>query len=255
MAIIQPIESFTTENPPIAKEDDDTLVPSSPLLIGGIIFPDIDQTDFTGPFEVLSRIPNSQFLVIGKTLAPIKDVKGLILTPEVTFADTPRLDLLLIPGGAGVNALMEDPITLDFIRKQATGKTMVMTVCTGSLLFGAAGLLKGLRATTHWASHHLLSSLGAIPQQERVVYDGHLISTAGVTAGFDGALLAVSLLCGEEKAMEIQLDIEYAPNPPFQSGTPETAPPAVLKAVQKEMFSKIKSRELLIQRLKESGQI
>ncbi|MEO6847351.1 MAG: DJ-1/PfpI family protein [Chthoniobacterales bacterium] len=222
---------------------------TSSLLIGGIIFSEMDQTDFTCPFEVLSRVPGSKFLVIAKTPEPVRDMKGLILTPEFSFADTPALDVLLVPGGSGVNALMEDPITLDFIRKQAAHAKLILTVCTGALIFGATGLLKGRRATTHWASRHMLPSLGAILQEERVVQDGNLITTAGVTAGLDGALLAASVLCGEDEAKAIQLYLEYAPNPPFHSGTPDTAPPAILKKVQTDYINVVKAREQIIERL------
>jgi cyclohexyl-isocyanide hydratase len=202
------------------------------LHIGAILFPQMDQTDFTGPFEVLSRLPDSTFHVIGKDKAPVRDTKGLILTPEETFSETPQLDLLVVPGGFGVNALMEDDVVLSFIRDQAAGAKMVLSVCTGALVCGAAGLLKGRRATTHWASHHLLGYFGAIPIHERVVIDGNFVSAAGVTAGFDGALTVASLLRGERTAEEIQLALEYAPEPPFDSGSPDTAPPEVLEAAR-----------------------
>src|SRR5689334_16200390 len=130
---------------------------SRQLEIGAVLFPAMDQADFTGPFEVISRVPNSRFHILAKELQPVRDARGLVLTPESTFAATAlQLDVLLIPGGGGVNALMEDKETLDFIRKQAVSARILMTVCTGALVAGAAGLLKGRRATTHWASHHLL---------------------------------------------------------------------------------------------------
>ena len=202
------------------------------LHIGAILFPQMDQTDFTGPFEVLSRIPESTFHVIGKDRMQVRDTKGLILTPEETFSEAPQLDLLVVPGGFGVNALMEDDVVLSFVRDQAAGAKMVLSVCTGALVCGAAGLLKGRRATTHWASHHLLEYFGAIPVHERVVIDGNFVSAAGVTAGFDGALTVASILRGERTAEEIQLSLEYAPEPPFDSGSPETAPPEVLDAAR-----------------------
>jgi cyclohexyl-isocyanide hydratase len=202
------------------------------LHIGAILFPKMDQTDFTGPFEVLSRIPESTFHVIGKDKAPVRDTKGLILTPEESFEEAPQLDLLVVPGGFGVNALMEDDVVLSFVRDQAAGAKMVLSVCTGALVCGAAGLLQGRRATTHWASHHLLEYFGAIPVHERVVIDGNFVSAAGVTAGFDGALTVASILRGERAAEEIQLSLEYAPEPPFDSGSPDTAPPEVLEAAR-----------------------
>lgn len=226
---------------------------SESLVIGGIIFPDMDQADFTGPFEVLSRLPNGRFLTLAKTLDPIRDANGLILTPEVSFADSPLLDMLLVPGGAGVNAVMEDTETLDFVRQQATQASLVLSVCTGALILGAAGLLKGRRITTHWATHHLLTFFGAIPQNERVVRDESFISTAGVTAGVDGALVAASILAGDEVAQAIQLYMEYDPHPPFDSGTPEKAPASVLANVRAQMATVIQSREDLVHRLTRSA--
>jgi len=200
--------------------------------IGAIIFPGMDQIDFTGPFEILARVPDSTFHVIGKATAPICDIRGLILTPEKSFDTAPPLDVLVIPGGSGQEALMEDEAVLAFIRRQAAGARYVFSVCTGALVCGAAGLLKGKKATTHWRSFHLLRYFGAIPVKERVVVDGKLITAAGVTAGIDGALRVAALLRGDRAAQEIQLYLEYAPEPPFQSGTPETAPPAIVNNVK-----------------------
>jgi cyclohexyl-isocyanide hydratase len=222
---------------------------TQPLELGAIIFPGIDQADFTGPFEVLSRLPNSRFHILAKELAPVRDARGLVLTPEKVFADAPQLDLLLVPGGGGINALLEDYQTLDFIRRQATRVRILMSVCTGALVCGAAGLLKGRKATTHWASHHFLQCFGAIPINERVVVDGTYVSAAGVTAGFDGALTVAALLRGERVAREIQLYLQYAPEPPFDSGSPETASAEVLAANRAAMAPLIEARRLLIERL------
>jgi cyclohexyl-isocyanide hydratase len=142
------------------------------LHIGSLLFEGVDQIDLTGPFEVLSRIPNSTYRIYGKTAAPVRDLKGLRLTPDASLADAPPLDVLHVPGGFGQEALMEDTEVLDWIRRQATGACRIFSVCTGALLCGAAGLLKGRRATTHWASFHLLPLFGAIPVDERVVVDG-----------------------------------------------------------------------------------
>jgi cyclohexyl-isocyanide hydratase len=209
----------------------------------------MDQADFTGPFEVLSRVPNSQFHILAKQKAPVRDARGLILTPELSFSEAPQLDLLLVPGGGGVNDVMEDKETLDFIRTQAAQAKIVMSVCTGALVLGAAGLLKGRKATTHWASRHLLKYFGAIPENTRVVIDGSFVTTAGVTAGFDGALRVVALLRGEQAAQEIQLYIQYAPEPPFECGSPETAPPAVLAANRALMADLLQQREVIIRRI------
>lgn len=200
------------------------------LHIGFFIYPRQDQIDFTGPFEVLSRIPEVTTYVIGKTKIPFRDVKGLILTPDFMITEAPPLDLLLISGGLGQQALMDDEEVLSFIRKQADSDRYLLSVCTGALLCGAAGVLRGRRATTHWAAFDLLPYYGATPVRARVVIDGHYISTAGVTAGLDGALKVAAMLRGDRVAQEIQLGIEYAPDPPFDSGTPETAPPAVVAA-------------------------
>ncbi|MEO6910583.1 MAG: DJ-1/PfpI family protein [Edaphobacter sp.] len=204
------------------------------LRIGALIFPRMDQIDFTGPFEVLSRVSDSTFHVIGKKKEPIRDVKGLILTPEMTIAESPRLDVLMVPGGYGQEELMDDEVVLSFIKEQAANAKFVFSVCTGALVCGAAGLLMGVRSTTHWASFHLLPYFGAIPVDRRVVVDGNHVSAAGVTAGIDGALTLAALLRGDLAAQQIQLGLEYAPEPPFESGTPKTAPAEVLAAARNE---------------------
>lgn len=216
---------------------------SKHLHIGALIFPRMDQIDFTGPFEVLSRVPDSTFHVMGKDREPIRDIKGLILTPEMTIAEAPRLDVLMVPGGYGQEDLMDDEAVLSFIREQAANAKFVFSVCTGALVCGAAGLLMGVRSTTHWASFHLLPYFGAIPVDRRVVVDGKHVSAAGVTAGIDGALTVAALLRGDLAAQQIQLGLEYAPEPPFHSGTPKTAPAEVLAAAREEM------REFTAQRL------
>jgi cyclohexyl-isocyanide hydratase len=199
------------------------------LRIGSLLFEGIDQLDLTGPFEVLSRIPNATYRIYAKSAAPVRDLKGLWLTPDASLADAPPLDVLHVPGGLGQEALMEDTEVLGWIRQQASGACHIFSVCTGALLCGAAGLLRGRRATTHWASLHLLPFFGAIPVNERVVIDGAWIFAAGVTAGIDGALRLAAELRGDEAAQAIQLNMVYAPEPPFHSGTPETAPPAILQ--------------------------
>lgn len=199
------------------------------LHIGSLLFEGIDQIDLTGPFEVLSRLPNATYHIYGKAAAPVRDLKGLWLMPDASLADAPPLDVLHVPGGFGQEALMEDTEVLGWIRQQAAGACHIFSVCTGALLCGAAGLLRGRRATTHWASLHLLPFFGAIPVNERVVIDGAWVFAAGVTAGIDGALRLAAELRGDEAAQAIQLDMVYAPEPPFHSGTPETAPPAILQ--------------------------
>jgi cyclohexyl-isocyanide hydratase len=204
------------------------------LTIGAFVFAGQDQIDFTGPFEVLSRIPNTTFIVLGKTLEPVRDVKGLLLTPERTIAEAPELDLLLVPGGLGQQQIMDDQEIIGLIQRQEVAGRYVFSVCTGALLCGAAGLLRGRHATTHWAAKELLPMYGAIATDARVVIDGNYVSSAGVTAGLDGALEIAALLRGPEVAKGIQLEIEYAPNPHFDSGTPATASKSVIDAFYRQ---------------------
>ncbi len=219
------------------------------LEIGSLLFEDLDQIDLTGPFEVLSRIPNSTYRICGKTMKGVRDIRGLRLAPDQTIADAPALDVLHIPGGFGQEAMMEDEEVLDWVRRQAAGACCVFSVCTGALICGAAGLLKNKRATTHWASFHLLPSFGAIPVKERVVVDGNYVFAAGVTAGIDGALQVAAKLRGDDVAKSIQLYMEYAPAPPFDSGTPETAPPAILDAARNAIREITERRERTAERV------
>src|ERR1022692_2888668 len=192
-----------------------------PIEIGAIVFPRMDQMDFTGPFEVLSRIPDARFHVLWKDKAPVRDIKGLILTPEMTFAEAPQLDVLVVPGGWGQEQLMDDEAVLSFIRAQAAHATYVFSVCTGALLCGAAGLLKGVRANTHWAAFHLLEYFGAIPTDERVVVDGKHVSAAGVTAGIDGALRLVSCCAATAWPSRSSLPCSTRRSRPSPAGAPK----------------------------------
>ena len=194
----------------------------------------MDQIDFTGPFEVLSRMPETTVHVVGKELAPIRDVQGLQLAPDVSIAEARTFDVLLVPGGYGQQALMHDEEVLGLIRKQAHSDRILFSVCTGALLCAAAGVLSGRQVTTHWAARPLMSFYDAVLADARVVVDGNIISAAGVTAGLDAALVLVSLLRGDAAAQEIQLAIEYAPNPVFHSGTPESAPVEVLESFRRK---------------------
>jgi len=221
----------------------------SHLTIGSLLFEGLDQIDLTGPFEVLSRVPNASYRLYGKSLAPVRDVKGLGLTPDAALADAPQLDVLHIPGGPGQEALMDDETVLDWIRQQAAGARAMFSVCTGALLCGAAGLLRGRRATTHWASFHLLPYFGAVPVNERVVVDGAWVFAAGVTAGIDGALTLAAELRGDAAAQAIQLEMAYAPEPPFNSGTPETASPAIVSGAREAMRNLITRREATAKRV------
>ncbi|HEX3505747.1 MAG TPA: DJ-1/PfpI family protein [Xanthobacteraceae bacterium] len=219
------------------------------LQIGSLIFDRLDQIDLTGPFEVFSRIPNSTYRIYGKNTAPLRDLRGLHMMADATLAEAPQLDLLHIPGGFGQEAVMEDQEILGWIRQQAKGARCVFSVCTGALILGAAGLLRGRRVTTHWNSIDLLPYFGATPVNERVVRDGHIVSAAGVTAGIDGALRVAADLRGDDVAQGIQLVIAYAPEPPFASGTPETAPPAVLARAKEAMRQITAQREQTARRI------
>lgn len=217
--------------------------------IGLLLFPNITQLDLTGPFEVFSKMPGADVRLIWKTLDPVRAESGMRILPNTTLADCPPLDVIVVPGGPGMNALMEDAEVLDFLRHQAVGARFVASVCTGALVLGAAGLLTGKHATSHWSVRDLLAPLGAIPTNRRVVRDGDVMTGGGVTAGIDFALTMVAELAGKEVAEAIQLAIEYAPAPPFDSGTPETAPASVLAAV-KARGSKLRAeREAIVARI------
>jgi cyclohexyl-isocyanide hydratase len=205
---------------------------TQPLSVGCLIFEQMDQIDFTGPFEVLSRMPDTTIQIIGKQVAPVRDVQGLRLYPDVSIAEAGLFDVLLVPGGHGQQALMHDEEVLELIFRQVHNEKLLFSVCTGALLCGAAGVLAGRQVTSHWSVRHLMPHYGAVLKDARVVVDGNIISAAGVTAGLDGALALVSLLRGNAAAQEIQLAIEYAPNPVFNSGTPESAPHEVLQNFQ-----------------------
>src|SRR5262245_38828575 len=219
------------------------------LQIGSLLFEGLDQIDLTGPFEVFSRIPNATYRLFGKTTAPVRDVRGLRITPDAALADAPQLDVLHVPGGFGQEALMDDQEVLDWIRRQAAGARCLFSVCTGALICGAAGLLKGRRATTYWATFHLLPLFGAIPVNERVVCDGDMVFAAGVTSGIDGALHVAARLRGDEAAQAIQLYMQYAPEPPFNSGTPETAPAAILAGARHAFKALTEQREATARRV------
>jgi cyclohexyl-isocyanide hydratase len=204
------------------------------LSVGCLIFEQMDQIDFTGPFEVLSRMPDATVKIVGKELSPVRDVQGLLLSPDMGVAEAGLFDVLLVPGGYGQQALMHDEEVLGLIRKHFAADRLLFSVCTGALLCGAAGVLKGRQVTTHWSARHLMPYYGAVLADARVVVDGNIISAAGVTAGLDAALVLVSLLRGDASAQEIQLAIEYEPNPVFHSGTPKSAPAEVLERFQKK---------------------
>jgi len=223
------------------------------LQIGILIFPRVQQLDLTGPYEVFASMAAANVHLVWKDRSAITSATGLVLAPTMTFDECPTLDVLCIPGGGGINALLEDAEVLDFVRAQGARARYVTSVCTGSLVLGAAGLLRGRRATTHWLSHDFLERFGAIPVHGRVVRDGNLITAGGVTAGIDFGLAVVAELAGQAQAEAIQLALEYAPQPPFRAGTPDEAPPAVLAAVRKQMAPTRAAREAIIGKLVGAG--
>lgn len=205
---------------------------ASERLIGMLIFPRLTQLDMTGPYEVLARLPNTKVHLISHSMAPVKTDRGMEIVPTITYADCPQLDVVMVPGGPGQQDLMEDAMALGFLQKQAPGLKYLTSVCTGSLVLGAAGLLKGKRATCHWAALEHLKPLGATPVSERVVVDGNIVTGAGVASGIDFALKLAAILEGEDVARQIQLQIEYDPDPPFDSGSPKSAKPELVAALR-----------------------
>jgi cyclohexyl-isocyanide hydratase len=203
--------------------------------IGYLVFPDITQLDLTGPQQVLARLPGAEQLLVWKTRDPVRSESGLMLAPDVTYADCPPLDMICVPGGPGMNKLLTDTDTIAFLQRMAPKARYVTAVCTGSLVLGAAGLLKGKRAATHWAAMEFLPKFGAIAVDERVVADGNIITGGGVTAGIDFGLKVAAEVAGEAVAKTIQLMIEYDPAPPFNSGHPRSADPAVLSSLRERM--------------------
>lgn len=218
-------------------------------LIGMLIFPRLTQLDMTGPYEVLARVPNTKVHLVAHSMAPVTTDRGMQIVPTITLADCPQLDLVMVPGGPGQQGLMEDETVLEFLRKQAAGAKYVTSVCTGSLVLGAAGLLKGKRATSHWAALEHLKPLGAIPVSEKVVMDGNIITGAGVTSGIDFALAVAAMLEGEEVARQIQLQIEYDPAPPFNSGSPKTASAELLALVKNRLAKLNEERRTVAERV------
>lgn len=202
------------------------------MRVGFLLFPGLTQLDLTGPYEVLARVPGADIHLLWKNGEPVRTEHGLALIPTTILEACPPLDLLCVPGGPGVNELLTDAEVLTFVKRAAAGARWVTSVCTGALVLGAAGLLQGKRATTHWMSRHFLADFGATPVDERVVVDGNVVTGGGVTAGVDFALRIVAEAAGREVAEAIQLMIEYDPAPPFDAGTPRTAPPAIVQATE-----------------------
>ena len=221
--------------------------------IGMLLYPGLTQLDLTGPFELFHHLPNAKVHLVWKDVKPVFADSGLGLLPTTTFAEVPTIDVLFVPGGAGQIELTHDAEVLDFLRAHGARAQFVTSVCTGAFLLGAAGLLRGYRATTHWASMDLLPLVGAIPVHERVVVDRNRITAGGITAGIDFGLRMIAELAGDDAAKRAQLRLEYDPAPPFQSGHPRVAEPAIVEAVKSGFSERIERRAAELRRLPAAG--
>ncbi len=202
------------------------------MRIAFLLFPGITQLDLTGPAQFLSRLPDAKVDLVWDNLDPVPTDAGFSILPTATFADVPRADVLCVPGGMGVAQVINHAPALDWVRQVGSEATWVTSVCTGALVLGAAGLLRGYKATTHWAWHDLLSLFGAEPVQARTVIDRNRATGGGVTAGIDFALTLIAAIAGEDHAKAVQLALEYDPAPPFNTGTPAKAGPALVEVYQ-----------------------
>ncbi|SDG70229.1 DJ-1/PfpI family protein [Pelagibacterium luteolum] len=214
------------------------------MQIGFVLFPKLTQLDLTGPAEVFYRVPGASVHLLWKSLEPVSSDRGMSILPTRLFDECTSLDLICVPGGPGQIDLMSDEQTLDFLRRISPECKLVTSVCTGSLVLAAAGLLEGYRATCHWSSIDQLELLGAIPIAERVVKDRNRVTGAGVTSGIDFALTVVADLMGEEIAQEIQLQMEYDPAPPFAAGSPRSAPQKLVEATRDKLAPFISKRRM-----------
>lgn len=210
---------------------------AAPFRVVFILYPRLTQLDFTGPYEVLARLPDAEVVIASKDGGTLRTELGLTFTDLRALADIDRADLIMVPGGPGQTEAMLDAAFMAEVKRLGEAARYVTSVCTGSLILGAAGLLKGKRAGCHWAYRDMLSAFGAVPDDARVVRDGSTYTGGGVTAGIDIALTIVADIAGPDVAKMIQLAIEYAPAPPFNSGRPETAEEKTVTAV-KSLFAK-----------------
>jgi len=217
------------------------------MIIGMVLFPNLTQLDLTGPYEVFGRV--AKVLLIAESLAPVKSDTGLLLTPDETFDTSPQVDVLFVPGGRGIYEAIQNNRLQNFLKQQAVKAKYITSVCTGSLVLAAAGLLNGYKATTHWLSLDLLKLFNVEVTEERVVIDRNRITGGGVTAGIDFGLSVVAKIYGENAAKEIQLMMEYDPAPPFNSGSPNTADKKIVEKVRDERKVIQKEREELIKKI------
>lgn len=213
------------------------------MQIAFLLFPGLTQLDMTGPAQFLSRMPGASMDLVWKNRDPVMTDAGFAIVPTATFADLPAADILCIPGGVGVADVMNDNEAMAWIRGVGAEAQWVTSVCTGSLILGAAGLLKGYKATSHWAWHHQLALFGAEPVKARTVFDRNRVTGGGVTAGIDFALALIAAVSGEGVAKTLQLGLEYDPAPPFDTGSPDKAGDAILAAYSAAVSAAFPARE------------
>ncbi|HVI46766.1 MAG TPA: DJ-1/PfpI family protein [Chitinophaga sp.] len=222
-----------------------------PLKTGMLLFPELTILDFTGPYDVFIKAPCFDVIVIGETTTPLKAEGGLTLQADVAFRDCPQLDIIFVPGGRGINALLTNKVVLGFLQLHARHAKYITSVCTGSLVLAAAGLLDGYRATTHWRSQELLRMFDVKTVEERVVRDRNRITGSGVTSGIDFGLTLTAMIGGEEMAKIVQLQLEYNPEPPFTAGSPHTAGIPILQTTKEKTRAMFDSRKKIIQGLQQ----
>lgn len=227
-------------------------MPEEPLQIVVLLFPNVTQLDFTGPAQIFSRFPNTQVHLAWHDLEPVQTDAGWCIVPTTTLENCPQAGVLFVPGGGGTFELFDDVVALKFLRSQAAKASWVTSVCTGSFALAAAGLLKGYRATSHWASLRMLDAFGVTPVSERVVRDGNRITGAGVTSGIDIAFVLAAELFGDDVARRIQLAVEYDPAPPFDHGSPAKADSQTVREI---LVATEELRFKSVQRAAQSAQI
>ena len=216
--------------------------------VGLLLFPRLTQLDLTGPYEIMARLPGAEMHLIWKTLDPLQSDTGMRILPTTTLGDCPKLDLIFVPGGPGMNDLLEDREVLEFLRRVSGQVRYITSVCTGSLVLGAAGLLRGRKAASHWMSRDMLRAFGAEPTGERVVVDGNVITGGGVTAGIDFGFRVLAEVAGVQAAQSVQLAVEYDPQPPFDAGSPERADPALVDRVVQASQERQRDRQERVRR-------
>jgi cyclohexyl-isocyanide hydratase len=221
--------------------------------IGLLLFPRNTQLDLTGPFEFFHRLPGAEVHLVWKNLEPVRATSGLCILPTATLRDAPRLDVLVVPGGVGSADLVNDTEVIEWLTTQAATARYVTSVCTGALVLGAAGLLRGYDATTHWAYMDLLPSFGARPVRKRVVVDRNRITAGGVTAGIDFGLRLIAEIAGEETAKATQLALEYDPAPPFRAGHPDVVESVMVERVRQVLEPGVAAQRVALQAWREAA--